>query len=161
MCCAVSINFINIDTHRISHLSSNPTASYFLKASMIFIVSMSLLLLIYVPKAHYHRMKKKQLQRGSTWSNNEFSATSDTTQGRGIGLRIVSMAPQAVDEEDSPATRALEDCENLREELLACKEKIRQLEQEKTVSISSDKKIERTQTSNDVEIPVPIQDEIE
>lgn len=146
-------------------VNSNPTASYFLKASMIFIVSMTLLLLIYIPKIHFHRQKQrekkeKQEKKQANARPSGVTAASDTASCMTeAGVRIVSMAPGAADndEEDSSAARAREECEGLREELLAYRERLRQLENETSrKELDSDNRV--SFSDNKVETALTIDD---
>ena len=75
------------------------------------------------------------------------------------GVRIVSMAPGAADndEEDSSAARAREECGGLREELLACRERLRQLENESSrKELDSDNRV--SFSDNKVETALTIDD---
>ena len=129
-------------------VDNNPTASYFLKTSMIFIVCMSLLLLMYIPKFFIIRRKSlekankeksEKEKREAVMSKSTLPGTTNnsSTQGQasdlGVGLRIVSVVSPATfgsgeDGGHGEGSHSQEEDEKLRTELAVCKERISQLE---------------------------------
>jgi len=59
---------------------NDPTAYYFLWTSMIFVVSTTILLLIFVPKVMRWRRPKVEESTANKWSNNTSSANGASTR---------------------------------------------------------------------------------
>lgn len=136
-------------------VDSNPTASYFLKASMIFIVSISLLLLVYLPKFFLMRKKRKEKENKANRSQayTSHSAASSASSIQESGLRIVSAVP-FVSHSTSEAKE--EEYEKLKNELVACKEKIDKLEKERrNTSMISEDDVEAEETAPDISSEQP------
>ena len=126
---------------------------------MIFIVTMSLLLLIFLPKLFFMRKKRKEKNEASNGSTsgigntmgstaNQVSSSTKSKNGNaksntssvGVGLRIVS----AVSYNEPESTGREDEYESLKKELAACKEQILKLEQERrnTAMISEEEEEE-------------------
>ena len=116
-------------------VDSNPTASYFVKASMIFIVSMSLLLLIYVPKFLFILQKEKVRNRGSTTTMSGVSGLSHASQTdqhhSSIASTTASYGLRVVSNRNTPADVGKDEYEGLKQALAACQARIEELEKEK------------------------------
>lgn len=111
-------------------VGENTTASFFVKAGLIFLVSMSILLLMFVPKI----LKARQSDGGITLASSSFSRASGNQWGADssqmsseFGLRFTNTASSAVTVNETALLKRLGTVEEENDKLRVETEQLKQL----------------------------------